>query len=627
MKNKIVSVLLLCTLFFSVFSVFVAAEDIDVLKEEMEKNFPNLDLDVDFSNNMRVVGAMEDFTDETCLYLYVHWWTDSESFQIENGYLNLNCRFESFAGVETTKSFDKIAFSVVSTTNDKKFVKIRIDLFSIASVISEYGKLHEYFFEGLSIKHKGFLRNSYYKGKNCWKFDYSDNESPVKVSYEVAQGVELDVYHTYYRTPSATSEVNVFDEIHTVYFSIPEEYTKYYSKLYSVASTYTKKKTTPMLIGTAPLDNLKNHQVAMIYSNNSMLSSDYVEHEYNIIPGNRKIYYSDTAYNMLSLTDWPSVQSVHYHNFDKIGYYFYCDKEIKKPEDLKVAEEEFFEYVYYCQENVPSMKLFSYSEDCPWSEKTINDTFDSISYYSQVKDNLAVLIETYGARTGFLLWWFRDNDAKIKELCEKYSVDVPLDFEDKSNLLLCDDQVREHANTLTEQEFSDMYLINIDDVPSFKAFLNNNKNVVLYRYDVVDYYSDEVVIGDVYDGAFHQVDVDFRYALVEMYAYFGFQVIDLTFSDEGSFISLAVNSHPQDFASDPGLEEDDLNNMNPDLFDDLFGDLKNKGTNLKNKAIQGLISAVIVVVSVLIICIGVSSVIKGTFSVSFRKKDKNKKNE
>ena len=622
MKKKILSVLLLLTLLFSVFSVFAFAEDTDVLKEEIEKNLPNVDLDNLAGNRLVVIGAMEDLTEETNLYLYIY---NPKKLNASSGYMNLNCSFEGSSG-KTTKNYDKIAFSVIAKSNDGAFCKARIDLSSISDKLNNYSTIHSYSWDNVVLQYYslGFLKKETLLQNYNWKFDYSTGS--CNVTYDVSEVAELDVRHTYYRSPSATSSINTFDEIHTVYFSIPDEYTKYYSKLYSVASTYTKKKAKPMLVGTHPLLKEGDIRAVLLSLNNrAMLSADYshsVDHGGAGIHIDR--YITDTAFGINTST---SSGKFYYEIKDRLiekdlGFYFYCDKPIEKPEDISTTEEKFFEYVNYVEENAGEfwgIELFESSEYFPWSEKTINDTFDVMNYHDRIQGDFAALVDAYGWGKGFMFWLYRKNPTKIQELSEKYLVDVPKDIPENANLLLCDEQVREDAKNLTAQKFSDKYLIYIDDVPSFKNYLNTHNNVVLYRFDVVDYYSDEVVVGPKAD-LFEEYEDNYRYALIEMYAYFGFRVIDVKFNDNGNFISLAVNSHPQNFASNPGLEEDEPPielNPEPDKFFD----------DLKDNAIQRIIRIVIVVVSVLVICIGLSVATKGLFSSPSKKKDKDKKNE
>ena len=207
----------------------------------------------------------------------------------------------------------------------------------------------------------------------------------------------------------------------------------------------------------------------------------------------------------------------------------------------------------------------------------------------------------------------------LQELSEKYLVDVPEDIPENANLLLCDEQVKSDANNLSNQEFSDKYLINIDDVPVFKNFLSNNKNVVIYRFDNCEYYADEVVLG-YEDQGFHEYESNGdRFFLLQQYAYFDFRVINMTFNNEGTFISVAVNSHPQNFISDPGGWEGE-----PPISIKPPSEIKD---NISSDLIRLLITIAIIVVSVLVICIGFSGVIKGVFSMTFKKKEKDKKNE
>lgn len=621
MKNKIVSVLLLCTLLFSVFSVYsFAASDTDVLRREIEKNLPDVDLDSLAGNRIMTIGAMEDLTDETCLYLYLY---NPKKLNVKSGYMNLDCSLEGASG-KTSKSYDKISFSVIAKTNDSAFCKVRIDLSSISGKLAKYSLIHSYSWNSLVLKYSslGSLKEETVLQEYEWKFDYSTGS--CNVTYDVKEVATLDVNYTWYRSPYSTSSKNTYDVISTVYFSLPDGYTEFYSKLYSVASTYTKKKTAPIVIGTQSFSDVggivkENYKDLYMYINGlSMISSDY-ELSYG---GAEAFYLADTGFNLHDFgTNHYTIRD---KNFESdIGGYFYCDEEINKPEDFRVSRAEYLDYVNSIEADPVSfymINLFESSEFFPWSEKTINDTFSSIAYANSIQDDFLELTYQYGLYTALQFYFYRNIPDKYQQLCDKYLVDSAKDLGVIKNLVLCDDQVRGDANNLTDQEFSDKYLIHIDDVVAFKQYLKENKNVVLYRFDIDDYYSDEVVLSSNNHGfIYNTIFKDDTFVITQAYYYFGFRVIDVKFNNNGNFVSLSVNSHPQDLGPDlGGVTEKPPISLKP------LPDIKD---GIDDSLIRLVISVLIVIASVAVAILGISRVLDGISSIPVKKKDKNKKNE
>lgn len=608
MLKKIVSVFLAFTLLFSISVLFASAEgETDVVKEEIKTNYPKLDLTALPGNKPMVIGAVEDVTDETCLYLYIY---NPLKENIYGGSIfDLSVECQDSEGKTISLKIGVIAFSVVDKSFDSEFYKVRINLYGKSSVMSEYDAIHTYSWNEVYIKTAAV--NGYKNIQKCmYKFDYTGDKTTI--SYEQSEVVTLDVHHTWYRSKGKVEKTSIFDEIHTVYFSIPDEYTKYYSNLYSVASTYTKKHTTPIIIGTNSQIIRRNpNRPDLCIKDVPFLSKDF-EHGYlydDLLLGEKSVLKSEFCANISSGKE--VIYNVDYW-IDDLYYYFHCTDEIEEDEDLKITSEELLAYVEKCESQGLNLKLFDSSEYVPWSEKTINEKFESISYSTQIEGNLGALQDEYGIWIGTLFWLNRGSPTKLQEIAERYAVDVPdKDIPPTSYLQLCDDNVIKEASNLSLQAFSDKYLINVDDVPEFKDFLNKNKNVVLYRYDVVDYYSEEIVlVSQDGTGVPEVVEDGHRYCAVQEYAYYGFRVIDVTFQEGDTFVSLCVNSHPQNFASDPGLETDDPPIVwNPDI------------KLIKDDGMRLLITVVVVLVGIVVVISGVKYFINAIASSGSNKKN------
>ena len=167
------------------FTVCTSAEDgnVDVVKNEIQTNYPNLDLTSIPGNKAAVIGAIEDITDETSLYLYIYSPID----RVLSGYVKeLVVSCESVEGEKTSFKIDTIAFSVIAKSNDGAFYKARIDLSSNLSKMQGYDAIHTFSWSNTIIK-----TNKYsFQNLNdfTFNFDYlsggSSDKSNVKITYD-----------------------------------------------------------------------------------------------------------------------------------------------------------------------------------------------------------------------------------------------------------------------------------------------------------------------------------------------------------------------------------------------------------------------------------------------------------
>ncbi len=649
--KKTIYIALIFSVLLSVFSIFSFADDTSragvSLMDEMESNLPNFNPSEYTGGRAMIVGAVEDLQDETCLYLYMY---NPDKEDIRSGTINLTVNVTSDDGYNKSKSFSGIATYCVACTGDYLYVKLRVDLSSIKGILmTGTGYKRNYSWD--QLMYKFFDSSSFYNNylinfvlqKNSWTF--SDSSSGLNVESSAEEVAQLDVHHTWYRSPYATEGKNTFDEVHTVYFSIPEQYAEYYEILYSVASTYTKKHTRPLIIGTSNFHkygrNPENIAKYGDYANLmgaikalngfAILSEDYTESLYTDAEHNVNVIeiMSDFGYNVLKEDSLLSAVKVKinenirpkYGSRYHLPFYFYLENPGVYEDYFHIPVEKVFEYIDDGEINyhLENSDMFDSSEYFGWSEKTINDKFQSIAYANQIQGDFKALCDTYGFDVALKFYLYRKSPDKLQELYEKYLGSSIQNMPEQANLLLCDDKVISDAKTMSNEDFSREYLVNIYDVSTVKKFIINNPNVILYRFDVCDYYSDEVVLCQQNEESYYISEVpgfeDDRFCFVTQYLYYDFRVIDVTFKNEDTFISLAVNSTPQNFGSDPGLEEDEPPlEWDPPTLRELF-------TAGKKGLTRILITVAIVILSVTFVVIGTRFVVKGISSG----KSKNKK--
>ena len=396
------------------------------------------------------------------------------------------------------------------------------------------------------------------------KFEYDSGKYNVTVN-SLGQK-ELDVNITSYKVGTVGTDLNKRWEIFTAYFSIPDQYIKYYNQLYSITSEYVKKRTVPLIWSSDSGIALKLYDTNLYW-----ISTDYT--------------YQDLGHFVLGGTNigLPFASNRGFaNNFnrgDVVG--FYCESE-----ELYLS----YLYSYYSdlgltQEDVNFLFFSGYENVI--NTKTIDETFDVLDYYDSAtwKDYWY----DYGAATGFARWAL-DNAALLGYIAGSVTSpvfgalgalnyndvkDVISDFvdfdesrqhiEDSPYLVILSESDREFISTKSDAEISEKYLIALDDVSAFKQYINVNPYTVLYRFDICESYSDNLICvtpdleeDGVINSALEKNKFikasDYSYHISRRFMFFDFEVINVTFELEEEYVSVATRSSKKNYT--PGLTVD-----------------------------------------------------------------------
>ena len=552
MKRLVVFLLLLVVLVscFPGIMSYAASEESLTLTEEIESNISGFDTSSYNSTRNEILGAVVVKSESnTCLYIYFY---NADFDYILGGYLNLS--ISSYNG--DTEVYDKFYSSIACSIVDESegFCKLKVNLSSISSklfqsgvdrVIASWNKL--------SLTHSDVSYEDSLYG-TTEKIIYQNNSYTVTfnsdgtsdVSFEQSEVAEFEVEYTSYKT-SATDGWNIRDEIHTVYFSIPKEYIDFYPDLYSVSSTYTRKKTTPILIRAIPYGPQPDGTASLLERDefyrklNNYISSDYFS---------RNNMTNVTLHSSFLSPGFPDLDGViHINDKDlpeEFAYYF----ETYDSEEFYVPVESLFEYIKKYEGSRPN--FFQESQKFAYSTKTIDMSWTSIPYVENA--SFSEISNKYGFWAAVKLWWYKDSPEKIQEIAKNYAIDVNYDellSTPQPYLFLIDESEEKKIAGYTDEYVSKTYLININDVSSFREYLKTHDNVIIYRFDITDHSSSKL-------NSYYDMDSDTpNFAFVEQYLYFDFQVIDVTFKRDGTYHSLNVTSEKMDVGGDVEVPKDD----------------------------------------------------------------------
>ena len=416
--------------------------------------------------------------------------------------------------------------------------------------------------------HQTFILDIYYK--MSWNSDNS-----YDVDYSISEVVTLDVHATDYRTTS-TDEKYKYDNVASIYFSIPQKYREWYDYLYSVTVEMKKRLTNPIFVSNLFPEGAEESSIGGFSSPeeysawiNSILEDCFITTDNinysedssfsNAWYGINSEYYYKTPSDFNISKEYVSI--LYDYVFPEEIKYFaiaLCDPDAKIFTDIFIDGDELQSYV---KNYKGSEDLFVSSEYIPFSTKTIEQAWDSLDYSSSAGfwDYWA----DFGPGAALKYLFLKNKGDALTEWFEELGIEPDgYNFKDEPYLIKVDDGVMSDLDELEPEEFCDKYAIGYNDYEDFKTYCNENSNVVLYRVDV-DYYismpvniyeNDDIVNGDNYVSSYPSSAA----GLVETYVYDEVKVVDITMCREGSYKSLKTSSNYVNIYPDvEGIEPED----------------------------------------------------------------------
>ncbi len=583
MRRRIISVLLCLSVILSIFCLTVSAEDGQAaahdLKAEIKENISSFDESELSDRKFTVLGGYTNIQEvkktvdasnpefDVFLYLYIYNPGGENFSRFDISDLTVSLLKDGNSYAEHKYNYSAI-FSERAKSSDNKYYKFAFPLTAAYNLLDsdEYDTII-FSWETMKFGNISLLQKNSFEVSP--RADGSSN-----ISFRQSEVATLDVHYTSYNCAPKEDTYSVRDEIHTVYFSIPDKYKEYYDYLYSVTSTYYKKLTTPILISNEDIWKIDSEILSLTGYDFSIVDNEFayiVPTDKGIVPGT--IYISpDFTMNLASANSpYTYISSAYYgseslegaivgdwiftisdkHLSEKFYYVFYSQLE-----DFYISQERLLDYINEYKDS--NLKLFETSEYFKESTKTINESWSSIPYFQ--KASFWQLCNDYGFKIAFKIWNNRDDQEKLQEIANQYP-ENNFDFnafqsQSQPYLVLCDSAVKADIFALSDKEVSDKYFIALEDVPDFRNFLKTEKNVVLYRFDISERFSVNLVNVSELTSIDNPLRADeniLRNVLasyVQQYVYTDFSVIDVSFKKEGSYLSLNTYSDPIDVTGD-----------------------------------------------------------------------------
>lgn len=384
----------------------------------------------------------------------------------------------------------------------------------------------------------------------------SSAESTLKCTVKNVESITLEVHSTHYRTDVSSLGKGHYNEVNTVYFSVPDRFFNDYGYLQKIRAEWWEYKTKIALI----LDNKDFVDMALQYTGASVaeykpygdylmrphngdvpftayalkeMGGDYIDYRwtYNIDLYPWKAGGVGKPWQKTSLKTSTILPMVFYSpatDLDSVFSFLYSQSLAGNVKSSIVAD-----YIYNysnnlgngyidCNERLISKDLFEDSVDenrtMGYNDKTVdmNDTFDLNSYDSNHS------------------WWDKllDYGFSIPKTDGDYSNIAPIYEIKDADLLGGDDSIAKQL------------LVNKDDVAKLRKYYVDEKakgnHVILFRFAQTDYYAENA-------NAYKTADsMSANGYCAQMTVFLDFDVIELTFNKDGDYRVIPAVSNPID---------------------------------------------------------------------------------
>lgn len=410
---------------------------------------------------------------------------------------------------------------------------------------------------GRSFKCSGYMATY---GENA------NNPSTFVCKVDVLETLDLKVYQTSYLTGVSSAGAYHHNNVSSVYFAIPQRVFDKYGSLWEIYAQWYECKTAPILVtsnqefyNTAlsrnhyTLNDSYNKANFLYYDSNVDYYLGYGSHS-DKGTGNADVRYWDWAYNLRSYSYTnmgtyvkrfaDSSSTLLPYAFYSPSYTDYGAFNVINKQTIAgdVSSSQIRDYIqnyasnnyvqWHTSRNLPS-ELFVNEVDSARSDKGIKVGLN------KVRTNLSDTFDLKSWNSEYGSWW-----DKLTQYGWSYPKNEALD-ESHTNVKPFEEVT---SASLSSSSIAKDYLINENDVDSFKSFCNASygKNEVpyLFRFAVSDYFSRPVTryVG----GALYPDNSYTDTYLAQETVFFDFNIITMTFKGKEDYYTLAVMHTPVD---------------------------------------------------------------------------------
>ncbi len=497
------------------------------------------------------------------LYVYVYNPTEKPLIMREGAnQIMLSNAFGEDGKRSSTKNY---SLTYLDNTDNYRFYKFKVtDSSEQYNLAKEYASLwndrRRYEITSLDVHFEGEAnRKSFgiskiyeYSGFASWCGEPSLAINTLQCQYYGGQDVHLQVYDTNYRF--AHKGDNLYDDLQSVYFSLPNEYADQWGDLSKITAEWYQYKTSPMFVTTdmgaySALFEMRNKRInefgQLMDENGNVLSQDiqtywrvlweetWVQAEYNLHIFEKgynplcredieddKWYdgtiFGDGSYNYALGSD---LFEKDFEYLNRIDWIFPIEKEITSLEDYRVSSDEVKEYIKKYANSFSNQDKLMDKYPINLFERYNGDGYQCKSF--EITD-----VETFvDTNTNQSLWeqfWGINSTATLL-----YSPIVT---------------ISEGDIYLSNEDFSAKYYVNIEDAEDIKNFVgksyDNNETPILLRFAKTDYYASNARFDYAEEDKFDISDVDGYVA--QEHVFLNFDILSLEYTSEDGFSKTVV---------------------------------------------------------------------------------------
>ncbi len=484
------------------------------------------------------------------VYFYVYNPTEKEIVE-STAVVNMAVSYDTDGN---PSGYKNLPLLVCDKTENNRFYKFKVNASTyILSNASTYAKAHggerRYDITGIQLAHKDgsssslstndskYARTYYVSGytKGC-SVDATE-ESTLTVRYETLDTISLDVHATTFR-PEGNNGKNEYtqDSLHSVWFSIPNEFIEKYDELTSVHATWLNAVLNPMLV--TGNQHAYNSILPYLGKNIGKETNDFnysylgaYSKELNSITGAmHTVTRSGFSYNI----DYNPTYKEYGYAIETLYLMFYAgsgdnsaDNYIPTPEEIKEKMRDRSE-IYGGEQIIGAEGIYS---KCLF--ESIDEKYTDLRIYNTDEFKLENTI--INRNWWEILWGLKGED-------------IGKDFDDIKAIEPISDSVLEFTDDVISKEL----LISKNDVSTFRKSLKdakaNNETVYVFRYMVSDYVSQEATLLEKTSilGVNSLKEIDSNAYFFQETINLNFDIIDVGFGDEGNEVIVPVVANPTD---------------------------------------------------------------------------------
>ena len=431
-----------------------------------------------------------------------------------------------------------------------------------------------------------YLVNKYYQFSG-YAEGYGDNENfPfICLSTGQAEAVELDVKHTFYRSQTSSKGKGYQNQLDSVYFAVPKRLFDTYGELQRIKAEWYEYKTKDIIVtSNDEFAAAATPWLGKKASNNydTALGTPAINKDigYSLV---QDYYVSSGMGNIQGMTWGWNVYDLYLGQRAETLYYLFSVDNIEEYDPYAdivsiggVESNQLYEYIK------------NYDKSCDGGTLPIKDGTISADLFADDIDDYRKVDSNYGKiQQGYSYYDF-DADLDLQHLSSWQETDP--DFwdnirnwglwdtifgdipEEESRIVAPIEIIEEDDLKGTSEEVSERLLINSGDVQSLRDYYteavtvdpsisdDEEKVVVLFHFATTDYYSAPVEIWELGTG-FLGGDTKISGQAYRAWesVFFDFDVIQLTFNDDGEYYVIPAVSDPIDIvnAITPPVDMDD----------------------------------------------------------------------